>query len=196
MEGGSGRAVRSVHLSHCRCCSPREIAASCLLASSTPRPTPHPHWRPPALPASPAAAAALQYGIERDFTNRTDHVILYDLGAASLQAALVTYSAYTGPKVRQGGSAGVRTTADCRMCTSGAGRATQRVSDTPTRRAAVQAPAPHADLRLMCPASPCLCMQGVSISQFDVRDVVWRENLGGEHLELGEWRAWEGWGGH
>jgi hypoxia up-regulated 1 len=72
------------------------------------------------------AAAALQYGIERDFTNRTDHVILYDLGAASLQAALVTYSAYTGPK-------------------------------------------------------------GASISQFDVRDVVWRENLGGEHLELGEW---------
>lgn len=69
------------------------------------------------------AAAALQYGIERDFTNRTDHVILYDLGAASLQAALVTYSAYTGAK-------------------------------------------------------------GASISQFDVRDVVWRENLGGEHLEL------------
>lgn len=58
-----------------------------------------------ALPAPlpwPDAAAALQYGIERDFTNRTDHVILYDLGAASLQAALVTYSAYTGAKVGKG----------------------------------------------------------------------------------------------
>lgn len=32
-------------------------------------------------------------------------------------------------------------------------------------------------------------MQGASISQFDVRDVVWRENLGGEHLELGEQRG-------
>lgn len=58
-----------------------------------------------ALPAPftwPGAAAALQYGIERDFTNRTDHVILYDLGAASLQAALVSYSAYTGAKVGEG----------------------------------------------------------------------------------------------
>ena len=45
------------------------------------------------------AAAALQYGIERDFTNRTETVVLYDLGAASLQAALVSYSAYTDAKV-------------------------------------------------------------------------------------------------
>lgn len=69
------------------------------------------------------AAAALQYGIERDFTNRTETVVLYDLGAASLQAALVTYSAYTNAK-------------------------------------------------------------GVSTSQFDVRDVIWREDVGGEQLEL------------
>ncbi len=62
-------------------------------------PTHSPH--PPLCPAL-GAAAALQYGIERDFTNRTDHVILYDLGAASLQAALVTYSAFTGAKVRGG----------------------------------------------------------------------------------------------
>ncbi|KAL4458458.1 hypothetical protein ABPG75_013323 [Micractinium tetrahymenae] len=69
------------------------------------------------------AAAALQYGIERDFTNKTETVILYDVGAASLQAALVTYSAYTNAK-------------------------------------------------------------GVSTSQFDVRDVIWREDVGGEQLEL------------
>lgn len=55
-------------------------------------PRPAPHIR--------TAAAALQYGIERDFTNRTETVVLYDLGAASLQAALVTYSAYTNAKVR------------------------------------------------------------------------------------------------
>ncbi|PSC68342.1 heat shock 70 kDa 17 isoform A [Micractinium conductrix] len=69
------------------------------------------------------AAAALQYGIERDFTNRTETIVLYDLGAASLQVALVSYSAYTDAK-------------------------------------------------------------GASISQFDVRDVIWREDLGGEQLEL------------
>ena len=54
----------------------------------------------------PAAAAALQYGIERDFTNRTETVVLYDLGAASLQAALVTYSAYTNAKVGGDAAAG------------------------------------------------------------------------------------------
>lgn len=61
----------------------------------------------PALPALPAprAAAALQYGIERDFTNKTETVVLYDLGAASLQAALVTYSAYTNAKVGGPGAA-------------------------------------------------------------------------------------------
>jgi hypoxia up-regulated 1 len=78
------------------------------------------------------AAAALQYGIERDFANRTESLVLYDLGAASLQAALVTYSAYTGPR-------------------------------------------------------------GAATSQFEVRDVVWREDVGGDQLELGE--AAEGGGG-
>ena len=48
---------------------------------------------------SASAAAALQYGIERDFTNRTETIVLYDLGAASLQVALVSYSAYTDAKV-------------------------------------------------------------------------------------------------
>ena len=55
----------------------------------------------PALPCPPrrTAAAALQYGIERDFTNHSETVVLYDLGASSLQAALVSYSAYTNAKV-------------------------------------------------------------------------------------------------
>lgn len=40
------------------------------------------------------AAAALQYGIERDFANKTENVIIYDLGARSAEAALVEYSSY------------------------------------------------------------------------------------------------------
>ena len=46
-----------------------------------------------------------------------------------------------------------------------------------------------------CPCLTCLpglawpgrpaCLQGVSVSQLDVRDVIWREDLGGEQLELG-----------
>lgn len=40
------------------------------------------------------AAAALQYGIERDFADKTENVIFYDLGAGSLEVALVTYSSY------------------------------------------------------------------------------------------------------
>jgi hypoxia up-regulated 1 len=40
------------------------------------------------------AAAALQYGIERDFANRTAWVLLYDMGAASTEAALVRFSSF------------------------------------------------------------------------------------------------------
>lgn len=40
------------------------------------------------------AAAALQYGIERDFTNKTEHVMFYELGNSAAQAALVTYSSF------------------------------------------------------------------------------------------------------
>eukprot|EP00898_Chlorokybus_atmophyticus_P000372 jgi/Chlat1/1335/Chrsp118S01754 len=41
------------------------------------------------------AAAALQYGIDRDFSNSTQHVVFYDMGASSTYAALVRFSAYT-----------------------------------------------------------------------------------------------------
>jgi hypoxia up-regulated 1 len=50
------------------------------------------------------AAAALQYGIERDFTNRTEDVLFYDLGAGAAQAALVRFSSFAagaGPAVSQ-----------------------------------------------------------------------------------------------
>eukprot|EP00889_Picochlorum_renovo_P008483 jgi/Picre1/35513/NNA_002974.t1 len=40
------------------------------------------------------AAAALQYGIERDFTNKTEQVIFYDLGAKSAEVALVEFSSF------------------------------------------------------------------------------------------------------
>jgi hypoxia up-regulated 1 len=45
------------------------------------------------------AAAALQYGIERDFGGRKEHIILYDVGSSDVVAALVEYSAYnvSGP---------------------------------------------------------------------------------------------------
>ena len=41
------------------------------------------------------AAAALQYGIERDFSNKTEHIVFYDLGAKSAEAALVKFSSFT-----------------------------------------------------------------------------------------------------
>ncbi|KAL5207944.1 hypothetical protein ABZP36_032379 [Zizania latifolia] len=40
------------------------------------------------------AGAALQYGIDKDFSNGSRHVIFYDMGSGSTYAALVYYSAY------------------------------------------------------------------------------------------------------
>lgn len=41
------------------------------------------------------AAAALQYGIERDFANRSELIVLYDMGATSTECALVEYSSFS-----------------------------------------------------------------------------------------------------
>ncbi|KAG2448832.1 hypothetical protein HYH02_006183 [Chlamydomonas schloesseri] len=40
-------------------------------------------------------AAALQYGIERDFANRSQTILLYDMGSGTTEVALVKYSTYT-----------------------------------------------------------------------------------------------------
>ena len=40
------------------------------------------------------AAAALQHGITQDFTNRSEHVIFYDVGASSVEGALIKFSSY------------------------------------------------------------------------------------------------------
>uniref|UniRef100_A0A7N0T8T2 Heat shock 70 kDa protein 17 n=1 Tax=Kalanchoe fedtschenkoi TaxID=63787 RepID=A0A7N0T8T2_KALFE len=40
------------------------------------------------------AGAALQYGIDKDFSNESRHVIFYDMGARSTYAALVYFSSY------------------------------------------------------------------------------------------------------
>jgi hypoxia up-regulated 1 len=40
------------------------------------------------------SGAALQYGIDKDFSNGSRHVIFYDMGSSSTYAALVHYSAY------------------------------------------------------------------------------------------------------
>ncbi|CAN6988240.1 unnamed protein product, partial [Brassica rapa subsp. trilocularis] len=40
------------------------------------------------------AGAALQYGIDKDFSNGSRHVIFYDMGSSSTYAALVYYSVY------------------------------------------------------------------------------------------------------
>ncbi|XP_078149329.1 heat shock protein 70 (Hsp 70) family protein [Carex rostrata] len=40
------------------------------------------------------AGAALQYGIDKDFTNNSRYVVFYDMGAGSTYAALVYFSAY------------------------------------------------------------------------------------------------------
>lgn len=42
------------------------------------------------------SGAALQYGIDKDFSNGSRHVIFYDMGASSTYAAIVHYSAYSG----------------------------------------------------------------------------------------------------
>lgn len=50
------------------------------------------------------AAAALQYGIERDFTDKRESIVFYDLGAKSAEAALVEFSSFEddkGAKVSQ-----------------------------------------------------------------------------------------------
>lgn len=39
-------------------------------------------------------AAALQFGIEREFDAKPQHVVIYDMGASSVQVSLVAYSAY------------------------------------------------------------------------------------------------------
>jgi len=41
------------------------------------------------------SAAALQFGIERDFTKGDQKIILYDMGSGSTEVALVKYSTYT-----------------------------------------------------------------------------------------------------
>ncbi len=53
------------------------------------------------------AAAALQYGIERDFANRTERVLFYDMGSGTTEAALVKFSSYTDKKVGEGGGLAV-----------------------------------------------------------------------------------------
>ncbi|XP_048624435.1 heat shock 70 kDa protein 17 isoform X2 [Brassica napus] len=40
------------------------------------------------------SGAALQYGIDKDFSNGSRHVVFYDMGSSSTYAALVYYSAY------------------------------------------------------------------------------------------------------
>ena len=40
------------------------------------------------------AAAALQHGITRNFANKTEYVIFYDMGASSVEAALIKYSSF------------------------------------------------------------------------------------------------------
>ncbi len=41
------------------------------------------------------AAAALLYGIERDFSNSSQLVVFYDMGATNTEAALVKYSTFS-----------------------------------------------------------------------------------------------------
>ncbi|RZB42685.1 heat shock 70 kDa protein 17-like [Glycine soja] len=72
------------------------------------------------------SGAALQYGIDKDFSNESRHVIFYDMGASSSYAALVYFSAYKGKEYEK----------------------------------------------------------SVSVNQFQVKDVRWNPELGGQHMEL------------
>uniref|UniRef100_A0A7N0UGC3 Heat shock 70 kDa protein 17 n=1 Tax=Kalanchoe fedtschenkoi TaxID=63787 RepID=A0A7N0UGC3_KALFE len=71
------------------------------------------------------SGAALQYGIDKDFSNESRHVIFYDMGARSTYAALVYFSSY---KTKEFGKT-------------------------------------------------------VSANQFQVKDVRWNSELGGQHME-------------
>ncbi|KAF4399831.1 heat shock 70 kDa protein 17 [Cannabis sativa] len=72
------------------------------------------------------SGAALQYGIDKDFSNESRHVIFYDMGSSSTYAALVYFSAY---KSKEFGKT-------------------------------------------------------VSVNQFQVKDVRWNPELGGQNMEL------------
>ncbi|MBA0723717.1 hypothetical protein Golax_004274 [Gossypium laxum] len=72
------------------------------------------------------SGAALQYGIDKDFSNESRHVILYDMGSSSTYAALVFYSAYNSKEFGK----------------------------------------------------------TVSVNQFQVKDVRWDSELGGQNMEL------------
>ncbi|KAJ0962810.1 hypothetical protein J5N97_027932 [Dioscorea zingiberensis] len=72
------------------------------------------------------SGAALQYGIDKDFSNESRHVIIYDMGSGSTYAALVYFSAYN----------------------------TKEFGKT------------------------------VSVNQFQVKDVRWNPELGGQTMEL------------
>ncbi|CAL0323233.1 unnamed protein product [Lupinus luteus] len=72
------------------------------------------------------SGAALQYGIDKDFSNETRHVIFYDMGSGSTYAALVYFSAY---KSKEYGKT-------------------------------------------------------VSVNQFQVKDVRWNPELGGQNMEM------------
>ncbi|KAL3502412.1 hypothetical protein ACH5RR_036861 [Cinchona calisaya] len=72
------------------------------------------------------SGAALQYGIDKDFSNGSRHVIFYDMGASSTYAALVYFSAYNAKEFGK----------------------------------------------------------TVSINQFQVEDVKWDAELGGQNMEL------------
>lgn len=72
------------------------------------------------------SGAALQYGIDKDFSNGSRHVIFYDMGASSTYAALVYFSAYNAKEYGK----------------------------------------------------------TVSVNQFQVKDVKWNPELGGQTMEL------------
>lgn len=72
------------------------------------------------------SGAALQYGIDKNFSNESRHVIFYDMGSSSTYAALVYFSAYNAKEYGK----------------------------------------------------------TVSVNQFQVKDVRWNPELGGQHMEL------------
>ncbi|KAJ7960189.1 Heat shock 70 kDa protein [Quillaja saponaria] len=72
------------------------------------------------------SGAALQYGIDKDFSNGSRHVIFYDMGSSNTYAALVYFSAYNAKEYGK----------------------------------------------------------TVSINQFQVKDVSWNPELGGQNMEL------------
>ena len=99
-------------------------------------------------------------------------MVLYDLGAASLQARMA--------------AAGIPVLRRRQLAGAAAGwGGCRRAFPLSTNHHPTSSPLPCCAQAALVTYSSYKGPKGAPVSQLEVRDVVWRDNLGGEHLELG-----------